>query len=92
MDSAHIKALLTGAGAKEGEGGFWEVADGKAITLYAATNGVALPIPRGIALRHDGALTQIRTAKGELFVVRTDDLFAGAIEGSGPTARKAGFI
>jgi hypothetical protein len=91
MDKQHFQAIVSAVGAKEA-GGWWEVPEGKSVTLYAASHGVPLTISRAVAIKVDDKLVHAKTAKGETFVVLDADVFAGSIDGGVSTSRKAGFL
>ena len=65
--------------------------DGRTSTLYAAHQGVPLTVPRVEAVTSKGGLVRARTAKGELYLLSLEDLFAAAAEGTATQTRKAGF-
>ncbi len=92
MDSKHLQTLLDVVGATKNDQGWWEAPEGRSFTLYAAHGAVPLSIAKATALRLEGPLAQIKTGKGETFFVLVEDLFAGSVEGTSSTGRKAGFI
>lgn len=92
MTEEHLTALLTAAEAKKDDKGFLRVADGRSLTLYVASGAAGLTVSRVEAVRLERELLQARTAKGELFVLALGDVYAGAVDLVGPTARKAGFV
>ena len=66
--------------------------EGRSASFYASRNGVGLTIARITAVRLADPLVYLRTSKSETFVVASNDLFAGAVEGTAGPARKAGFV
>jgi hypothetical protein len=92
MTSDHLAALLALAEATPDAQGYSSLADGRHLTLHVATGGVSLSVGRVEALKVGGPLVTARTAKGELYVVRLEDIFAGAVEGPSNSSRKAGFV
>ena len=90
MDKQHFQAIVNAVGAKESDN-WWEVPEGKTVTLYASSNGVPLSIQRAVAIRVADKLFFAKTAKGETFVLQEADVFAGSIDGGASTSRKAGF-
>jgi hypothetical protein len=93
MTEDHLAALLSlsEAGKKDKEG-FQTLPDGRHMTLYAAFNGASLTVSRISALKRDGDLVHARTIKDEVYLLAVSDLFAGAVEASGKSTRKAGFV
>jgi hypothetical protein len=93
MTSDHLAALLALAEATPDAQGWSSLPDGRHLTLHVATaGGVSLAVGRVEALKVGGPLVTARTAKGELYVVRLEDIFAGAVEGPSNSSRKAGFV
>jgi hypothetical protein len=93
MTSDHLAALLALAEASPDTQGWTSFGHGRHLTLHVATSGgVSLAVGRIEALKVGGPLVTARTAKGELYVVRLEDVFAGAVEAAGGSARKAGFV
>ncbi|MCU0681104.1 MAG: hypothetical protein MUF34_02370 [Polyangiaceae bacterium] len=92
MERGHFRAIMATAGATQGDEGWWQLPDGKFLTLHVAHNGVGLSVARGVGMREEGTLVFVRTVKGETFVLDQSDIFAGAIEGTATSsARTAGF-
>jgi hypothetical protein len=91
MAKEHVWAVLNLAGA-EARDGWWQMPEGKAMSLYAGRGGVGLTVSRILALREEGLFWHLRTAKGDTYVVDVDDVFAGAVEGGSASANKAGFL
>jgi hypothetical protein len=92
MERGHLGAILTTAGASQGEEGWSNLPEGKFLTLHAAHNGVGLTVGRGVAVRSEGSLIFLRTMKGETFILDMSDVFAGAVDGTAPaSSRAAGF-
>lgn len=86
-----LEALLDVADAKKGEGG-WTSLGQYTLTLHAAFNGAQLSIGKIEAVKVAGPLVHAKTARGETHVIRLDDIFAGTVEASRETGRKAGFV
>lgn len=93
MTDEHLQALLGAAEAvKKDKEGFQALAEGRHLTLYAASSGVSLTVSRIAALKRDGGLVHARTAKGELYVLAIEDVFAGAVDLAQTSTRRAGFV
>jgi hypothetical protein len=92
MTQEHWAALIEASGAKKDDGGFLAPPEGKLITLYVASGGATLSVQRIEAVRQDQNLVHARTKKGELFVLALEDVFAGAVEETQGSSRKAGFV
>lgn len=92
MTLEHWAALLEASGAKKDERGFLTPPEGKLLTLYVASGSATLSVQRIEAVRHDHGLVHARTKKGELFVLALQDIFAGAVEETQGSGRKAGFV
>jgi len=91
MSSEHLHAILTTANAKQGKEGWWELGEGTSISLHLTHGGVGLVISKGVAVREENTFVYFRTARGEIFVVNGHDIFAGTVDGTTTTSRKAGF-
>lgn len=92
MTQEHWAALIEASGAKKDDQGFFVPPDGKVLTLYVASAGSTLSVQRIGALRQDRGLIHASTKKGELFVLALEDVFAGAVEETQGSSRKAGFV
>jgi hypothetical protein len=93
MTEEHLTALLTTAEAKKDDKGFLRAADGRNLSLYAASSGANLTVTKVEAVKIDKNLLYARTARGEIFVLALEDIFAGSVEQpSSSTGRKAGFV
>ena len=92
MTEEHLTALLTAAEAKRDDEGFTRPAEGRTLTLYLATGSASLTVSKIEALRVDKDLVRARTTKGEIFLVELKDVYAGSVDTSGGSARKAGFV
>ena len=86
-----LKALLEVAEAQKAEGG-WTSLGQYTLTLHAAFNGAQLSIAKIDAVKVVGALVYAKSARGETHVIRLEDIFAGTVEASRETGRKAGFV
>lgn len=91
MANESLAAVLEAAGVKSGAEG-WSLADGRALTLHVARDGVGLQIARVEAVVEKGALVRARTQKGEEYVFFASDVFAVLVEAPAAQARKAGFV
>jgi hypothetical protein len=91
MTEQHLSALLTTAEAKKASDGWVKPPEGRHLTFYTAFNGASLTVSRVDAVRSEGGLVRARTAKGETFVLALADIFAGSIDASPSSGRKAGF-
>jgi hypothetical protein len=92
MTQEHWAALVEASGAKKDEQGFLAPPEGKLLTLYVSSSSATLSVQRIEAVRHEAGLVHARTKKGELFVLALEDIFAGAVEESQGSSRKAGFV
>jgi hypothetical protein len=96
MTNAVLKAALDEAQGKPGEGGFVDLPEGRRITLHAAHGGVGLTVTKIERIAHEGGMVRARNERGEMFVLRLEDIFAVSIEGNRSGAsgspRKAGFL
>jgi len=93
MTRDQLDASLKTLGVKDEKEGFLTVQEGGSLTLYVASGGSTLTIPRVEAVHSDGELLFARTSKKEIFAVVREDLFAVCAEGTGatPARRPAGF-
>lgn len=92
MTLEHFAALIEASGAKKGNDGFFAPPEGKVLTLYVSAGSGTLSVQRIEAVRQEQGLVHARTKKGELFVLSLLDLFAGAVEETQGSSRKAGFV
>ena len=92
MTEEHLTALLTAAEAKRDDEGFTRPAEGRTLTLYLASGSASLTVSKIEALKVDKDLIRARTTKGEIFLVELKDVYAGSVDTSGGSARKAGFV
>jgi hypothetical protein len=92
MTLEHWAALVEASGAKKDEGGFLAPPEGKVLTLYVSSGSATLSVQRIEAVRQEQGLVYARTKKGELFVLALQDVFAGAVEETQGSTRKAGFV
>jgi hypothetical protein len=90
MDESHLKALLDAANVEQ-EGDWSVAAEDRTLTLHAASGGVGLNIAKISRLRVTGGLLHAESVRGELFVLKLSEVFAGSVEGAKPHGRKAGF-
>jgi len=94
MTDEMLHAVLETAGAKLAKDGWHTLPEGRAMTLYAAHDGVPLTISKIEAVKVSQRVAWGRSSKGETYVLSLDDLFAAALDrGNDPQAgRKAGFL
>jgi hypothetical protein len=92
MTQEHWAALIEASGAKQDETGYLTPPEGKLLTLYVASGSATLSVQRIEAVRQVQGLVYARTKKGELFVLAVEDVFAGAVEETQGSSRKAGFV
>lgn len=94
MTEEMLKAVLETAQAKSDGDGSATLPEGRFMTLYAAHDGVSLAVSKVESVRVAHHVVRAKNAKGEVFVLAMDDLFAAMIEpgSEGTTARKAGFL
>ena len=92
MTLEHWAAVVEASGAKKDEKGYLVPPEGKLITLYVASGSATLSVQRIEAMRQEQGLVHARTKKGELFVLSLQDVFAGAVEETQGSSRKAGFV
>lgn len=92
MTLEHWAALMEASGAKKDERGFLAPPEGRLLTLYVSAGAATLSVQRVEAVRQEHGLVHARTKKGEHFVLALEDVFAGAVEESQGSARKAGFV
>jgi hypothetical protein len=92
MTQEHWAALVEASGAKKDEKGFLVPPEGKLLTLYVSSGSSTLSVQRIEAVRLEQGLVHARTKKSELFVLALQDVFAGAVEETQGSSRKAGFV
>jgi hypothetical protein len=92
MTQEHWAALVEASGAKKDDKGFLAPPEGKLLTLYVSSGSATLSVQRIEAVRAEAGLIHARTKKGELFVLALEDVFAGAVEETQGSSRKAGFV
>jgi hypothetical protein len=92
MTQEHWAALVEASGAKKDDKGFLAPPEGKLLTLYLSSGSASLSVQRIEAVRLEQGLVHARTKKGEVFVLALQDIFAGAVEETQGSSRKAGFV
>jgi hypothetical protein len=92
MTLEHWAALIEASGAKKDDKGYLATPEGKLLTLYVSSGNSTLSVQRIEALREEKGLVHARTKKGETFVLALEDVFAGAVEETQNSSRKAGFV
>jgi hypothetical protein len=78
MTQEHLNALCAAGEAKKNDQGFLDLSEGRTLTLYVASGGATLAISK--------------TSKGEHYVVALVDAYAGSIDTSSTSVKKAGFV
>jgi hypothetical protein len=91
MTQEHLSAILELVSARTEKDGWSTFPDGRALTLYAAHDGVPLSVNRVEAIAVKSGLLRARTVKGEIYLLVLEDVFAAATEGGPTQVRKAGF-
>jgi hypothetical protein len=91
MTQEHLAAILEIISAKSERDGWSTFPDGRALTIYAAHDGVQLTVARVEALAVKSGLVRARTTKGEMYLLALEDVFAAAAETAATQVRKAGF-
>jgi hypothetical protein len=92
MTQEHWAALVEASGAKKDDKGFLVPPEGKLLTLYVSSGSSTLTVQRIEAVRLEQGLVHARTKKSELFVLALQDVYAGAVEETQGSSRKAGFV
>ncbi len=92
MTSDHLAVLLAQAEVTNDAEGWTSPKNGRELTLHVAVGGVGLAVSRVEALKLEGPLLTARTSKGELYVIRLEDIFMGAVDAPSNSTRKAGFV
>jgi hypothetical protein len=91
MTQEQLSAALEALSVKTDKAGWSTLPDGRTFTLYAAHDGAPLTIGRVEAVAGKNGLLRARTAKGELYALPVEGLFAVAAEATPAQARKPGF-
>jgi hypothetical protein len=91
MTSDQVASLLELAEAKKVDGGWLETGSFH-LTLHAAYNGASLRLARIEGVKLQGPLIFARGPRGEIHVVRVEDVYAGSVEPLKEKVRKAGFV
>jgi hypothetical protein len=91
MTQEHLSAILDLLSAKADKEGWSTFSEGRGLTLYVAHGGVPLTVPRVEAIAVKSGIVRARTAKGEVYIVALEDVFAAAAEATATQTRKAGF-
>jgi hypothetical protein len=92
MTQEHLAAILELISAKPDKEGWSAFPDGRGLTLYAAHDGVQLTVARVEAVVVKNGLLRARTARGEIYLLALEDVFAAAAEAAAINVRKAGFV
>jgi hypothetical protein len=91
MTGDQLAALLKLADASKTDEG-WANLGQYTLTIHTAFNGASLTLAKIESVKVAPPLVYAKSARGETHVVRIDDIFAGTIEPSRETGRKAGFV
>ncbi len=91
MTAEQLAAILKLAEAQKAEDG-WSNLGQYTLTLHAAFNGAALSLGRIEQVKSAAPLLYAKGSRGEIHVVRLEDLYAGTVEASKEKGRKAGFV
>jgi hypothetical protein len=91
MTGDQLAALLKLADASKTDEG-WVSLGQYTLTIHTAFNGASLSIAKIESLKVAAPLVYAKSVRGETHVVRLEDIFAGTIEASRETGRKAGFV
>jgi hypothetical protein len=96
MTETMYTTVLEKAECKKSKDGTAELPEGRTLTLYVAHDGSSMSVSRLTSLRlGQGGIIEARDAKGELYLVSIEDVYAASISGGGSKtglSRKAGFI
>jgi hypothetical protein len=91
MTAEQLAAILKLAEAEKAEEG-WSSLGQYTLTLHTAFNGASLSLGRIEQVKSVGPLIYAKGSRGEIHVVRLDDVFASTVEASKEKGRKAGFV
>lgn len=91
MTGDQLAALLEVAEASKLDDG-WSSLGKFNLTLHTAFNGASLSLGKIESVRVAAPLVYAKTTRGETHVVRLEDVFAGTVEASRESGRKAGFV
>ena len=88
-----LRTVLESAQARETEG-WWQLSDGRYLSLYVAHDGVSLTVQKVESVRVHHSLLHAKNSKGETFLLALEDVFAAAFDAGTTSAgtRKAGFL
>jgi len=94
MTEDMFRVVLETANAKADKDGWTTLPEGRVMTLYAAHNGVQLTVAKIDKVKAGGSVIKAKTAKGDMFVLALEDLFAAALDAGAESSagRKAGFL
>ncbi len=92
MTQEHWAALIEASGATKDDKGLLVLPVGKLLTLYVSSGSSTLSVSRVESVKSEHGLVHARTKKGEVFVLALQDVFAGAVDESQGSERKAGFV
>ncbi|NUQ74801.1 MAG: hypothetical protein HUU21_14715 [Polyangiaceae bacterium] len=97
MTEEMLRTVLETAEAKADKSdkeGWATLPEGRSLTFYVAHNGASLTVSKISAVRVAQGIVRAKSAKGQLFVIGVQDIFAAALDGAGePSAvRKTGFL
>lgn len=92
MNQEQLSAILDQLSAKVDKEGWSLPADGRSLSLYVAHGGVQLTVGRIEAVMLKAGSLRARTAKGEVYYLALDDVFAASVDAAPAQARKTGFL
>jgi hypothetical protein len=93
MTEEHLASVLAAAQAKKDDQGWHVPSEGRHLTLYvSSSSGASLNVGGVVAIQPEGALLRARTAKGVVYLLALQDVFAASIDTPSGGGRKAGFV
>ena len=92
MNQEQLSSILDQLSAKVDKDGWSLLADGRSLSLYVAHGGVQLTVGRVEAVMVKAGSLRVRTAKGEVYYLALDDVFAASVDAAPAQARKTGFL
>jgi hypothetical protein len=93
MTEEHLASVLAAAKAKKDDQGWHVPSEGRHLTLYvSSSSGGSLNVSGVEAIQPEGTLLRARTAKGVVYVLALEDVFAASVEAPPGGGRKAGFV
>ena len=93
MTNEHLDLVLKSAESQKAKDGWHHLGSGRHVTLYVAQEGASLTVGRIESLRAKNGLVEARTARGEIYVLALESVFAASVDEAGDNrSRKAGFV